>query len=82
MQLRTVELMELRGIEQKVSKKTGKVYFVGHFECSATGAPKEVYLGEEAFSLVPAGSKKGDVFYLTFGLNNYGDLSLTGVEVG
>lgn len=71
--------MELRGIAQKTSRKTGKPYRVAHMEEAATGEPVEVYIGDgfEAFGA----ALKGDMFELVFSRNKYGSLDLVAAEV-
>lgn len=70
--------MELRGISEKVSKKTGRPYKVANFEEYKTGEPNEVYLGENFPDL--ANSQKGDHFVLMFNKDKYGQIDLVGFE--
>ena len=70
--------MELRGISQKVSKKTGRSYNVANFEEYKTGEPVEVYLGD-AFPEV-VGAQKGDHFELTFSVDKYKSIDLVIAE--
>lgn len=71
-------VMELRGVADKVSKKTGKTYKVANMEEYKTGEPVEVYLGDNHQEL--ASASKGERFVLLFSKNRYGSLDLVLAE--
>lgn len=71
-------IMELRGISQKTSNKTGRSYNVANFEEYQTGEHNEVYLGDKFPELTSA--KKGEHFILVFNKNKYNSLELVKFE--
>lgn len=71
-------IMEIRGISEKVSSKTGRPYKVANFEEYQTGEHNEVYLGDGFPELLSA--KKGDHFILMFNKNKYNSLELVKCE--
>ena len=59
---------ELRGVESKVSAKTGKTYYIGHFENTETFEAFQFFLGDD-LSILPKDVKRGDKVLLEFKYN-------------
>lgn len=62
------EKLELRGVMNQTSAKTGKVYYILHTETSA-GEPHQLFCPEA--SALPQGLKKGDLVNVTFDVQRY-----------
>ena len=70
--------LELRGAERKVSEKSGKAYLKFHME-EENGNPISFICRDEA--VLRPEFKKGTMVDCTFFYNQYGNISLVGMEV-
>lgn len=71
------ESLELRGVERKVSEKSGKPYLVFYLE-ENSGNPVRFVCRDE--NVLKPDYKKGDKFTGVFDYNRFGNLNLIGLE--
>ena len=74
------ESLELRGVEKKVSQKSGNPYLVFHFE-EPMGKPMEFVCRDEG--VFKPDMKKGDTFSAVFSYEKFGKIdrfNLIGLE--
>lgn len=74
----TTDLLELRGIESKISKK-GSSYFVLFCEVAENGSPVQFICRD--YNKLPQGLKKGALINLVLTMNKYKDLDVICVTV-
>ena len=73
------ESLELRGVERKVSEKSGKPYLVVYLE-ETSGNPVR-FVCRDVEVIKPDVHKKGGVYTGVFEYNRFGNLNLLGLEV-
>lgn len=69
--------LELRGIKNNVSQKTGSVYYVINCE-DVDGEPFSFFCKD--VGALPEGLKKGDIIVLNLTYNKYKDLNVVRVD--
>lgn len=71
------EVLEMRGVERKVSLKSGHAYLVFYFEESSGNSVHFVCHDENVLN---PDFKKGDLFTCFFNFNRFGNLNLIGLK--